>query len=203
MIEQSKNPTLKLLEPNGNKIFVSGQNITISWESSDIEEFDIDMSYDGGITWQLIAERLDSLRKSFNFTPIDTCSYYCLIKIQDSNDPNINDTSDSTFTLVDINEAKTYYQLQEGNIWLYNEFNGIDSSYEKHEIIGDTIINNVSYFKMKISFPPNYYKFYRISEKGSLLEYSGNREIVILDFTLPPGEYQINEAVLIERGRYI
>ena len=53
---------------------------------------------------------------------------------------------------------------------------------------------------MKISFPLNYYKFYRISEKGSLLEYSGNREIVILDFTLPPGEYQINEAVLIERG---
>ena len=200
IIEQPKSPTLKLLEPNGNEIFTSGQNITISWESSNIKEFDIDISYDNGTTWHIIAERLDSLGKSFNYTPKDTCSYYCLIKIQDANDLNLSDTSDSTFTLIDINEAKKFYQLQEGNIWVYNRYDGYNNSFEKREIIGDTIINNDSDFKMRISTIPNYFKFYRISKQGNLVEYSGGREIVILDFTSPPGRYQINEAIVIERG---
>ncbi len=200
IVETSKNPTLKLLEPNGNEIFNSGQIIPISWESTDISKLNIEISYNNGTTWHSVAANIDSLTKSLNFLPNDTCSYYCLIKIIDSNDLNIFDTSDSTFTLIDLNEAKKYYQLKVGNIWLYEKNDGYNIGFEKREIIGDTIIDNKSYFKMRINYPPNYFRFYRVSGHGNLIENIGGRENVILDFTSPPGRYQINEAVLIERG---
>jgi len=200
IVNEPKNPMLELLTPNGNEIFTSGQIINIFWESSDIKEFDIDISYDDGTTWHLVAERLDSPSKSFNYTPIDTCSYYCLIKIKDSENSGLSDTSDSTFTIIDINEAKKYYQLQIGNIWVYEKNNGSNISYEKREILGDTTINNRTYFKMSINISPNYFKYFRVSEHGDFIEYRADKEFVILDFSSPPGRYQISEAVVIIRG---
>jgi len=200
ILNELKTPMLKLLEPNGNEIFTSGQIVTISWESSDIKEFDIYISYDDSNTWHLVVESLDSLSNSYNYTPTDTCSYYCLIKIKDSENLGLSDTSDSTFTIIDINEAKKYYQLQIGNLWVYEKNNGSNISYEKREIVGDTTINNKTYFKMSINISPNYCKYFRVSEHGDFIEYKVDREFVILDFSSPPGRYQINEAVVIIRG---
>ena len=200
IVNDPKNPTLKLLTPNGNETFTSGQIITVSWESSNITKFDIEISYDGGTTWHLIAERLDSVNKTYNYTLIDTCSYYCLIKIIDSENTEIADTSDSSFIIIDINEARKYYQLQIGHIWVYEKNNGSNISYEKREIVGDTTINNWTYFKMSFNISPNYFKYFRVSQHGDLIEYRVDREFVILDFSSPPGRYQINEANVIICG---
>ncbi len=61
-------PSVTMLTPQGGETFLSGSPIPISWSASDDEalrSFDIQASYDGGQTWQLIAEELPADATSF------------------------------------------------------------------------------------------------------------------------------------------
>jgi len=200
ILASSDETFLEIITPNGNELYSNIEIIDISWESTNVPSYDIYISYDNGIEWDTIVEGLDSTNKSYSYSISDTGSYYCMVKITDSENPNVFDTSDSTFVIVNLDEAKEFYQLQVGNMWVYEKNNGSNISYEKREIVGDTTINNRTYFKMSINISPNYFKYFRVSEHGDFIEYRVDREFVILDFSSPPGRYQINEAVVIIRG---
>ncbi len=100
-IVQGSTSKIHVLAPNGGETFTAGTKGKISWESSNVSAYVIELSIDGGVTWTLIPDLvIDLLAKTTEWTIPDTPSDKCLVRISDPANKAIVDVSDAKFTIV-------------------------------------------------------------------------------------------------------
>lgn len=93
-------PSLKVLEPNGNDTWISGTNKQIRWTSENVATVKIEYTIDGGATWNLIANSIQSTGSySWNNIP-EVNSLQCRIKISDAQFGTPSDISDDNFAIM-------------------------------------------------------------------------------------------------------
>lgn len=92
-------PYISLLNPLGDKTYVSGEVLPIRWTSANVNYLTILFSSDKGATWSLIADNVpapDSIYM-WNLPYVNTTK--ALILVRDKSNPNVADTSLKTFSI--------------------------------------------------------------------------------------------------------
>jgi hypothetical protein len=102
----NNNPCIYVLYPNEWEVWYSEISYYISWRSSNIDNVNILYSTDNGLSWNMIAESVESSAMEYNYfywqvPPIDGLFPESLIKIESSSDPQVFDLSD-LFTISGI-----------------------------------------------------------------------------------------------------
>ena len=85
--------------PSGGDILGVDSSLTISWISDGVEKVTIELSTDGGSTWQVIADNIDASSGTYQFTPSGIDSEECLVKITDTANADITDTNNGLFAI--------------------------------------------------------------------------------------------------------
>ena len=91
--------SISVLSPNGGEIWDVDSQHEITWNSTNVSQVDIEYSTDSGGSWDNIADTVNSSTGSYLWTIPDTPSSNCLVRISDTSDPSISDTSDMVFTI--------------------------------------------------------------------------------------------------------
>jgi hypothetical protein len=97
-------PQVQVISPNGGEVFVSGENVSVSWLASDLDgdalTYAVSYSVDGGQIWIPLANDLTEMMFSFK-VPLLLDSNSSLIRVSASDGINtVEDTSNSTFTFL-------------------------------------------------------------------------------------------------------
>ena len=109
---QSTDPSLTLLSPNGGEYWTAGSFPRITWKSENITVIKIEISYDGGIVWEIISPASIAIYGYYsNWQISSTQSNQCLIKISKYDNPNIYDISESYFNIATDNSINTLVVL--------------------------------------------------------------------------------------------
>ena len=98
---------LRVLSPNGGENWVAETTENIQWEAccdANIAEVKIEYSDSNGQSWNLIDSNTTN-DGQYEWLAPEVTSNQCLIRISDTNDPNIHDTSDDVFTIFECQIA--------------------------------------------------------------------------------------------------
>lgn len=85
--------------PNGGEIWQAETTKTIRWSVSNVFLVKILYSIDNG-PWQTITENFTASEGFFEWVVPNTPSFACLVRVEDMNDPNVADVSNSFFRIV-------------------------------------------------------------------------------------------------------
>lgn len=85
--------SIAVISPLKDDVFSLEDEINISWQSSSVANVDIHYSFDGGWTWQELANDISASSGSYVWSPSDDASQECLIKVTDASDENIYSNS--------------------------------------------------------------------------------------------------------------
>ncbi|MBI3125406.1 MAG: hypothetical protein HYZ10_13475 [Ignavibacteriales bacterium] len=93
-------PSLKVLEPNGNDTWISGTTKQIRWSSENVANVKIEYTIDGGASWNVIVNSMQSTGSYYwnNIPAIN--SLQCKIKISDAQFGTPSDLSDDNFAIM-------------------------------------------------------------------------------------------------------
>ena len=109
--------SLRIVSPNGGEEWTGNSVQSITWTSSSINTVDLFYSIDGGDNWIVIAENIDAVSGSYDWSVPDETSSGCLVKITDSSHQSIADQSDETFGIVKIQPVVTLVSPVGGESW--------------------------------------------------------------------------------------
>lgn len=158
--------TVTLNSPNGNEIWQAKTKKNITWSCNFSTMLSLMYSIDEGITWQAIANDIQSTTSSYLWDIPQINSAKCKIMVVDMNDPSVYDSSDKSFTITSPNIT---VKTPNGNeSWYAGELKTIswnsnfvtDVSIEKStnggltwDIIIGTLTSSVGVFYWKVTEP--------------------------------------------------
>lgn len=92
---------LSLLAPNGGEDIMAGGAYTIQWETEgEISDVLIEYSTNNGQDWTVVGPPNVGNTGSYQWDPVPLAdSNQCLLRISDTSDPSVYDTSDGLFTI--------------------------------------------------------------------------------------------------------
>lgn len=102
-------PDFALIYPNGGNNLYPGEQKNIEWNAVNSNYLIIELSTNGGNSWQLIADSVDASTGSFNWTVPATPSTQCLVRITDMDTLSLFDVSDNTFTINEMPSIELVY----------------------------------------------------------------------------------------------
>lgn len=109
-------PSLQLTSPNGGETLVPGSTATVTWDAQNLSDFDLKLSLNGGSTWQTIASQATGTSLAWTVPNLPTTNGILQII---SNEVDLSDNSDATFTIAAPNLAIT--SPNGGETWLPGE----------------------------------------------------------------------------------
>ncbi|MFH1197550.1 MAG: Ser-Thr-rich GPI-anchored membrane family protein [bacterium] len=115
---------IKVTSPNGGEIWQSNTNQTITWNTLDVREVNIEYSTDSGQSWYAIATSVPAELRAFTFLLPNVSSNTCLVRITDSSNPKLYDISDSFFSIT-ISQSILIQNPNSGSVWLTGQQNFI------------------------------------------------------------------------------
>jgi len=94
-------PEFRIISPNGNENWYVGTTRTISWNDNQgiISQVKIELSTDGGTTWEIIHTNANN-NGSYRWTIPNSPSDFCRIRISDAADGDPVDISDAHFSIL-------------------------------------------------------------------------------------------------------
>lgn len=199
-IPERKVKKLVLVVPNGGEELLADSAFAIEWEQENIDSIFIEYSVDNGNSWQFITDDAISSAGLYEWVvpKIESSDY--LIRVFDRTDSLFSDTSDATFSVVDLEkkqEQLSYYPLNLGYKWVYKSVYhyGCDQrvGYRIREIIGDTLINGIRYHVINehSNIPSErYFRYIRVdSSQAKIFVYStySNKEYLVMNLTMELG----------------
>ncbi len=113
---------IKYVNPSGGEQINCSSNMYISWYSLNIDFVHIEMSTNGGNSWNNIISYYPS-SGSFNWSVPVINSDSCLIRVKDSYDFSINDVSDTFFSIKPFSQHD-YIAANEVFMWVGNNGDG-------------------------------------------------------------------------------
>lgn len=96
--QQNSDKFIEILKPNRGEVYRVGDTLEISWNAGGTNLFTIYISYNSGINYTEIANNYYSAEFRFKFKP-EQSSDSCIIRIEDAENPNLFDVSDSLFSI--------------------------------------------------------------------------------------------------------
>ncbi len=94
---------ISVTSPNGGEIFQTGKSYQISYDySNNIQNINIEVSTDNGTSWNFVASGVQATG-TYTWTVADIPSANALIRITDSDYPELTDVSDNTFEIKRLN----------------------------------------------------------------------------------------------------
>jgi hypothetical protein len=121
-------PTINVTSPNGYETWQVGMSSHITWNSTDVNDVQIDYSINNGNSWIPIINSTPASAGDYLWTVPNTPSTHCRVKITNVSNPAINDISNNNFTItpaVGINEqredVKIFPNPTTGKIQLYSD----------------------------------------------------------------------------------
>ena len=114
-ISQPATARVMLLNPHGEESYDAGTAAQVRWRSSGVENVTLEYSSNNGADWTLIAANLPAADESYNWTLPQICSPTMRVRISNSANPAVADTTLKTFSIV---------QNDASGLVLYYPFNG-------------------------------------------------------------------------------
>jgi hypothetical protein len=115
-----KNPTLQVVSPNGGETWYANDVEQITWSSQDVDNIKIEYTTNNGSSWNLIETSISANPNSYNWNVPSAASTQCKIRIMDLLDSQIQDESNSQFsilsTFIDLTSPNGGEVFQVGNI---------------------------------------------------------------------------------------
>ncbi len=96
------NPSLSLTAPLGGMKWNSHIANLISWDSEFVADVKIEFSSDNGINWTDVVESASANARAYLWPAQNILSSECLMRISDVANPDVNDITNTTFTLCDL-----------------------------------------------------------------------------------------------------
>ncbi|MFC1607850.1 T9SS type A sorting domain-containing protein [Candidatus Latescibacterota bacterium] len=107
-------PWVRLVQPNGFEEWQAGTTQSIQWESRGDMGLSIQLSLDGGDSWDEIASNVPSNSGEFNWEiPTDIASSTCRLWVGDLDSPDRNDFSERAFTITESSQDERSITLHE------------------------------------------------------------------------------------------
>lgn len=104
-VHEPPTPTVRLVGPRGNEVFTASDTTTIRWRaSSDVGQVDLAYSRNAGVSWVPIATFIDAANEAYVWTLPEICSNTMLVRIVQSTNSAVADTSIRTFTIKQLND---------------------------------------------------------------------------------------------------
>ncbi|MBI4853704.1 MAG: hypothetical protein HY819_18070 [Acidobacteria bacterium] len=105
-ISDDRLPQVKILSPNGGEQFIVGQQIQVSWQSTDdkgLRSQSIEFSSNSGVTFTELAKVGGSVQ-NFTLNIPSVLSKVCRLRItvDDGNNPSVSSTSESDFAIFEF-----------------------------------------------------------------------------------------------------
>jgi enterochelin esterase-like enzyme len=120
---------LTLVTPSGGEFYVSGDSISIVWNSVSSSSIKIEYSIDNGSNWNEIIASTPDVSGSYAWIIPEETSNQCLVKISDVSDPSVFDVSENTFEIGLPNNLGGPYSADDNTVLLLHfEDNLINSS---------------------------------------------------------------------------
>lgn len=91
-----------VLSPNGTEILYTSQLKQIKWSAPGANKVDLLLSQDSGLTWQSIVNNINAIPNTYSWTVGNTPAAKALIKVRNSQKPDIEDESDKSFEIVGL-----------------------------------------------------------------------------------------------------
>lgn len=105
--------SLQLLSPNGGEVFTDVESITIHWKAQNIHNINICISFDNGLIWNTAATNISANISNYSLPLSGINSGRCRVKIQNTSDTFIEDTSEAPFTIITKDAATKSIVLTE------------------------------------------------------------------------------------------
>jgi len=99
---------VKLTSPNGGEKLLAGNTHAITWQSSNVSTIKIEYSQDSGSSWSTVTANVSAASGSYSWTVPAVSSTNCLVRITNTADAGVTDTSDSAFTIEQQSIRVTY-----------------------------------------------------------------------------------------------
>jgi lysophospholipase L1-like esterase len=130
-----------VVSPNGGESWQVGGTAAIKWESNNVSTVDIDYSADNGSTWFSVATDVTASLNTYDWTVPDNVTDEMLVRVLDSEEPTIADTSDAVASIIP-NDGKSYHIVVLGSstaagggatikdsawVWMYTDY--LESMY--------------------------------------------------------------------------
>ncbi|MFC2084186.1 hypothetical protein ACFLS9_03935 [Bacteroidota bacterium] len=125
--------SLELLYPNGS-ILSYLYNLSISWESKDVESIDIEYSLDNGNSWDVIVSNCPSEQAFYTWNIPDINSDNFFVRIKDSFNPYLSDKNNNNIEIVPFfrigegsspgNDSYDYIAINNILMWISNNGDG-------------------------------------------------------------------------------
>ncbi|MFA6024848.1 MAG: LamG-like jellyroll fold domain-containing protein [Ignavibacteriaceae bacterium] len=93
------NPKLTVTSPNGGENLKGGAEYEITWKNQNSDSCAIDYSLNNGETWTSITKTYNAKVEKFTWSIPKVTSTQCLIRITDTYDLTVGDTSDKVFSI--------------------------------------------------------------------------------------------------------
>jgi regulation of enolase protein 1 (concanavalin A-like superfamily) len=90
---------LTITSPNGGEDWHVGTSQNITWTSSSITDVKIEISYDNGAVWNVLAQTVDATLGSYTFSVPNNPTTTAIIRISDASNSAVFDISDNPFTI--------------------------------------------------------------------------------------------------------
>lgn len=92
-----------LTEPQGQDMKIqSSKNVEIQWSANQVDNINIDISYDSGLTWNEVENNISAEQESFSWSVPDLFSKSCYFRISDNENQSIYDWSTYPFTIAKL-----------------------------------------------------------------------------------------------------
>ena len=89
-----------IANPKGGEVFAVDTHVDIQWQlREEVPLVNIDVSRDGGLTWQPLVADWDATTGSYDWTVTGPASTECLVRVRDATYELPEDASDATFTI--------------------------------------------------------------------------------------------------------
>ena len=99
---------LSVTQPSGGETITGGEQMEITWESSEITHLQIEYTLDNGQNWIEIEAAVDATAGSYLWTTPETNSEECKIRLTDTENINVYDQSHDAFTIMASQLAVNY-----------------------------------------------------------------------------------------------
>ncbi len=117
-------PEITVVEPNGGEVLTAGNSFTLQWYAPATTLLTIDYSFNGGGSWERIADSVDATTGQMAWTVPSTPSTDCLLRIRDVTDPALEDVSDGYFEIRILRDLRVI-RPNGGEVWYVSDTNRI------------------------------------------------------------------------------
>lgn len=108
-------PSITLTSPNGGESWTAATSQPITWSSTSVTKVKIEYSVDSAVTWNPVVASTPASAGTYSWTVPNSPSTLASVRISDTSNSAIRDSSNATFTIVGI--GTTITSTSSGGFW--------------------------------------------------------------------------------------